>query len=30
MGMRKIIHLKKTSDFEFDLVYGKTLNEDDK
>lgn len=30
MGMRKIVHIKKMSDFEFDLVYGKTLDEEDK
>jgi hypothetical protein len=30
MGIRKIVQMKKTSDFEFDLVYGKTLTEEDK
>jgi hypothetical protein len=30
MGMRKIVHIKKMADFEFDLVYGKTLDEEDK
>ncbi|KAG2181833.1 hypothetical protein INT44_008649 [Umbelopsis vinacea] len=30
MGIRKIVQMKKQSDFEFDLVYGKTLTEEDK
>lgn len=30
MGIRKIVQMKKTSDFEFDLVYGKTLTDEDK
>jgi hypoxia up-regulated 1 len=30
MGIRKIVNLKKSSDFDFDVVYGKTLNEKDR
>lgn len=29
MGIRKIVNLKKSSDFEFDVVYGKTLKGED-